>query len=74
MEVDQDKVLEIIYPDPDSQYRLLPCECTSTNVAYVKYQHRAGELWLVRCFDCGKMLTADRKVPRHDLQLLWNRR
>lgn len=67
-----DNVLQIISPDPDSQYRLRPCECKSTNVAYVEYQHPDGERWRVQCFDCGKVLAVDQPATRHDLQLLWN--
>lgn len=72
MEVYQDKVLETIKPDPDSQYRLCPCRCGSHNVAYVKYPYPDGPRWSVRCFDCGVSMILSYPGPRHDIQLVWN--
>ena len=70
-----DDALEIIKPDRDSQYLLLPCPaCYSSNVAYVKYQHPAGERWRVQCFDCGETTDPAEPLPRHDIQLLWNKK
>lgn len=70
-----DDALEIIVPDRDSQFRLLPCQgCEGSNVAYVKYQHPAGERWRIQCFDCGETLALEEDAPRHHMQLLWNRR
>lgn len=70
-----DDVLEIIKPAPDSQYRLRPCKkCGQENVAYVKYTSHAGELWRVQCFDCGETADQGHPAPRHDVQLIWNRR
>ena len=70
-----DDALAIIKPDPDSHFLLLPCEdCKSDNVAYVKYQHPDGEAWRVKCFDCGKVIDPGEPTPRHEAQLLWNRR
>lgn len=66
-------VIQIIKPDPDSQYRLIPCDCGGDNVAFEQYQHGDDELWRVRCFDCG--LTVDSGTGiRHEAQLGWNRR
>lgn len=68
-----DNALEIIKPEPDSQYRLCPCRCRSDNMAYVKCQHPDGERWRVQCFDCGAIIDAGRPGPRHDAQLAWNK-
>lgn len=69
-----DGVLEIIKPDPDSQYCLVPCKCGSDNVAYMKYMDCPGEAWAVQCFDCGRKAM---RVPgvkiRHEIQVEWNR-
>lgn len=69
-----DDALEIIKPAPDSHFRLLSCECTGDNVAYVKYEHQDGERWRVQCFDCGKIADPGHPAPRHEAQVLWNRR
>lgn len=69
-----DDALEIKKPVPDSHFLLLPCECKSTNVAYVKYKHPDGERWRVQCLDCGKIADPGRPAPRHEVQVLWNRR
>jgi hypothetical protein len=66
-----DDVIEIKKPEPDSQYRLLPCKCKSDNVAYVHYNGRGGAKWRVECFDCGFTVDKGNKV-RHDVQLVWN--
>lgn len=66
-----DDVIEIKKPEPDSQYRLLPCKCKSDNVAYVHYNGRGGAKWRVKCFDCGKTVDKGNTV-RHDAQLVWN--
>lgn len=69
-----DDALEIIKPEPDSQYRLVPCDCKGDNVAYVKVYNPEGERWRVQCFDCGKIVDLGQPGPRHDVQLIWNRR
>ena len=72
--MENDTVLQIIFPDMDSQYRLRPCECGGTNAAYVEYTHPDGDRWRVQCFTCGKRMVTQHPATRHDLQLLWNRR
>lgn len=68
-----DDAIEIKVPDPDSQYRLLPCKkCGSDNVAYVHYDSRGGDAWRVQCFDCGHIVDKGYKV-RHDAQVAWNK-
>ena len=66
-----DDTIEIKVPEPDSQYRLLPCKCESDNVAYVHYNGRGGAKWRVQCFDCGYTVDKGNRV-RHDAQINWN--
>lgn len=66
--------MEIIKPDPDSQYRLIQCDCGGDNVAYVKIHHPDGDRWRVQCFDCGKTVETVQPAPRHDVQTTWNKR
>ena len=69
-----DDVVEIIKPDPDSQYRLTPCDCGSGEVVYARYITPAGALlWRVVCTDCGAVADLRGDV-RHDVQCEWNRR
>lgn len=71
--LDQD-VVQIIKPDPDSQYRLTPCDCGSSEVVYAKYIDRArAEVWRVVCTVCGKTVDVCTTI-RHQAQLAWNRR
>lgn len=67
-----DDVLQIVKPDQDSQYRLIPCSCGSHEVVYAQYINTAGApMWRVVCTDCGK--TADPGTDiRHSVQLEWN--
>lgn len=68
----QSDVTQIIKPEADSQYKLLPCpECESDDVAYEAYQDGDRELWRVRCFGCGHCVDGKTDV-RHDAQQLWN--
>lgn len=66
-----DDVIEIKVPEPDSQYRLLPCKCGSDNVAYVHYNAKGGAAWRVQCFDCGHTVDKGYRVG-HDAQINWN--
>lgn len=67
-----DDVIQIKKPDPDSQYRLLPCKkCKSDVVAYVHYDGRGGAKWRVKCFGCGHTVDKGHRV-RHDAQIAWN--
>lgn len=67
-----DDVIEIKVPQPDSQYRLVPCrECKSDNVAYEHYNGSGGAAWRVKCYDCSFTVDKGNKV-RHDAQLAWN--
>jgi hypothetical protein len=62
-----DDVIEIRKPDPDSQYRLLPCKCKSDNVAYIL---GVDGNWRGHCFDCGR--TGEGSQVRHEAQKMWN--
>lgn len=69
-----DDVAEIIKPDPDSQYRLKPCDCGSHEVVYAQYETPTGALlWRVVCTDCGAVVDLQTAV-RHDVQIAWNGR
>ena len=66
-----DDVIEIIIPDPDSQFRLIPCKCSSDNVVYEHYNGRGGAAWRVKCYGCGCVVDKGNMV-RHDAQRNWN--
>ena len=66
-----DDVIEIKVPDPDSQFRLIPCKCSSDNVAYEHYNGRGGAAWRVKCYACGFTVDKGNRV-RHDAQRNWN--
>lgn len=69
-----DDVVEIIKPAPDSQYRLIPCDCGSSEVVYAQYIDPAGApLWRTVCMDCGAKVDTG-SITRHDAQMEWNRR
>lgn len=65
-------ITEKIKPAPDSQFRLVPCECGGEPI----YRHMIGEaikfdVWDVYCPTCGEE-TGSFGLIRHDAQLLWN--
>ena len=66
-----DDVIEIKVPEPDSQFRLIPCKCSSDNVAYEHYNGRGGAAWRVKCYACGFTVDKGNRV-RHDAQRNWN--
>lgn len=64
----------IVNVDPDSQYRLVPCECGNAEPAYIWRAQAAAKCteWAVVCTRCRK---ATKWHPiRHDAQLEWNGR
>ena len=63
-----DNAVQIIVPEYDSQYRLVPCKCGSDNVAYML---GVDGLWRGHCFDCGH--SGHGAQVRHDAQMLWNK-
>lgn len=65
-------VVETVPVAPDSQFRLVPCECGGNP----NYWHFTGESipvshWMVSCPDC-KRKTKKAYQARHDAQLEWN--
>ena len=66
-----DDIIEIKVPEPDSQFRLVPCKCGSDNVAYEHYKGRGGAAWRVKCYCCGFTVDKGNRV-RHDAQRNWN--
>ena len=63
-----DDAIDIIVPEPDKHFRLLPCKCGSDNVAYVL---SADRIWRVHCFDCGH--DGAGSEIRHEAQVAWNK-
>ena len=59
-------------PDPDSQYRLIPCKCGCSDVRYrrrISTPPRRVE-WAVVCMACGN---TSRYWPiKHHAQIEWN--
>lgn len=67
-----DNVVQMIKPEPDSQYRLKDCQCGSDQVVYLQLKAYSGQLvWVVRCMNCGKQTRPDTMV-RHTAQVRWN--
>jgi hypothetical protein len=70
--MEMENAINIVTPDPYSQYRLKPCKaCGSDNVAYVKYLKNGQLLWAAACFDCGNTVDSGSTV-KHDAQRHWN--
>lgn len=64
-------VPQIIQPDPDSHYRLIPCSCGSDQVAYARMVTiRGGVEWAAGCKTCGKTTRWWR--VQHHAQIEWN--
>ena len=61
-----------IKPDPDSQYRLIPCSCGG-EPEYVQYGFDALQVdyWSVECPVCKKGTSRYYHI-RHDAQIEWN--
>ena len=63
------EAVEVVRPDPDSHFRLLPCKvCQSEDVCY---EYRPWG-WLVRCQACGHTLDIGTHI-RHEAQVAWNK-
>ena len=66
-----DTTLRTIKPDPDSQYRLRPCQvCDGDDVAYVQYEDGERTMWRAQCFSCGH--AGQGCEVRHEAQVDWN--
>lgn len=64
---------EIIRPDPDSHFGLIPCDCGHSDVAYsrcIKLPYRVE--WVAGCLACGKTTRA--WTAQHTAQIEWNGR
>lgn len=59
-------------PEPDSQFRLLPCKACKAGAAYQIGQEARKPIYRVKCGGCGQV------TPwwpcRHDAQIDWNSR
>ena len=67
-----DDVVEMIKPADDSQYRLVRCECGSTEVVYLHCKGEFEQLaWRVKCMDCMAETRSCYPI-RHDAQIAWN--
>ncbi len=63
---------EIIRPLPDGQYRLIPCGCSYSDVAYAKKITPHGVEWVAGCLTCER---CTRAWPiQHHAQIEWNGR
>lgn len=58
-------------PAPDSQFRLLPCDCGSEDVVYQSSSGMSGTTYRVKCLNCGRRTFW--QLCRHDAQMIWNR-
>lgn len=63
---------EIIRPDPDSQYRLIPCGCSYSDVAYTRKITRRGVEWMAGCLTCERCTRV--WTIQHHAQIEWNGR
>lgn len=61
--------IRLVIPDPDGQFRLSDCTCSSDQTVYVI---GTDGNWRVLCLDCGAE-TAGFPV-QHEAQNEWNRR
>ena len=67
-----DDVVEMQKPDPDSQYRLKNCRCSSGEVVYLYCKDVFGHLgWRVKCMDCMAETISSYPI-KHDAQISWN--
>ena len=68
-------VVQVIRPDTDSHFLLLPCPppCTGGVPVYEQYNTPAGMRWRVRCPACGATTDPKPYIVRHTVQLAWNR-
>ena len=58
----------IVSPAPESQYRLVPCDCGNDQPVYIA---RCDGKWQVKCLDCRKK--TDAFQAQHDAQVHWNK-
>lgn len=58
----------LVVPAPDSQYRLVPCECGNDQPVYVV---GCDGLFRVQCLECNK--ETDGFAVQHEAQVYWNK-
>lgn len=61
---------QIIRPDPDSQYRLVPCKCGYGDVAYARKITTHGVEWAAGCLTCERCTRI--WTAQHAAQIEWN--
>lgn len=65
-------VIKALFPDPDGQFRLMPCKvCGCREVAYILHRDDGEDAWRVQCPDCGHSVGKHTAI-RHEAQLVWN--
>lgn len=70
-----EEILEIWKPKEGDDLYLLPCPfCGSKEVAYMQYEHVAGERWKVMCCGCTASIDPGYARMRHTVQQKWNKR
>lgn len=66
-----ESIFKTIKADPDSQYRLRPCQkCKSDDVVYIQSKSGGMLTYRVRCRSCGQRTPW--RMCRHDAQADWN--
>lgn len=61
---------EIIRPDPDSQYRLRPCDCGYGDAVYTRKITPRGVEWMAGCLTCERCTRV--RTVQHHAQIEWN--
>lgn len=56
-------------PDPDSHFRLLPCDCGSEEVYYQSCSGMSGTTYRVKRLNCGRRTFW--RLCKHDAQNAW---
>lgn len=64
-----EKVIQVITPVTDSQYRLRACASCHGEAVYVLRRNGGSDLWQVEC-GCG--CKGGNAWTRHGAQILWN--
>lgn len=63
---------QIIRPEPDSHFRLIPCNCEYSDAVYTKKITPHGVEWMAGCLTCER---CTRVWPvQHHAQIEWNGR
>lgn len=63
---------QIIRPEPDGHFRLIPCSCEYSDAVYTKKITPHGVEWMAGCLTCER---CTRVWPvQHHAQIEWNGR